>query len=78
MIVEPGESTLYYWLMLEGEARADRLEPDGSHITVGLAHDSEGFGETPFLTGRTHAAFLITMVRDSVLVRFSEDQLLGA
>jgi signal transduction histidine kinase len=74
MIVEPGQSTLYYWLMLEGEARADRLEPDGTHITVGLAHDSDGFGETPFLTGRTHAAFLITMVRDSVLVRFAEEQ----
>ncbi len=74
MIVEPGQPTLYYWLMLEGEARADRIEADGSHSIVGLAHGSEGFGETPFLTGKTETAFLITMVRDSVLVRFSEDQ----
>ena len=74
IIVEPGEPILYYWLVLEGEARADRIEPDGSHTTVGLAHDSEGFGETPFLTGKTHTAFLITMVRDSVLVRLSESQ----
>jgi signal transduction histidine kinase len=74
MIVEPGEPTLYYWLMLEGEARADKLEADGSHTMVGLARGSEGFGETPFLTGRTHTAFLITMVQDSVMVRFSEDQ----
>jgi len=74
MIVEPGQSTLYYWLILEGEARADRLEADGTHTTVGLAHDSEGFGETPFLTGMTQTAFLITMVRDTVLVRFSEGQ----
>jgi signal transduction histidine kinase len=74
MIVEPGEPILYYWLVLEGEARADRLEADGTHTMVGLAHDSEGFGETPFLTGRTQTAFLITMVRDSVLVRFTESQ----
>jgi signal transduction histidine kinase len=74
IIVEPGEPILYYWLMLEGEARADRLEADGSHTTIGLAHDSEGFGETPFLTGKTQTAFLITMVRDSVMVRFSEAQ----
>jgi len=74
IIVEPGEPVLYYWLVLEGEARADRLEADGSHTTIGLAHDSEGFGETPFLTGKTHTAFLITMVRDSVLLRFSESQ----
>jgi signal transduction histidine kinase len=73
-IVEPGESTLYYWLMLEGEARADRIEPDGTHTTVGLAHDGEGFGETPFLTGKTQTYFLITMVKDSVALRFSEEQ----
>jgi signal transduction histidine kinase len=74
MLVEPGLPTLYYWLMLEGESRADRLEADGSHTTIGLAHGSEGFGETPFLTGKTHTAFLITMVRDSVLIRFTEQQ----
>ncbi len=46
----------------------DHIQQLGWHTT------GEGFGETPFLTGRTHAAFLITTVRDSVLVRFSESQ----
>jgi len=73
-LTEPGNPMMFYWLLLEGKCQADRVEPDGSHSTVGTAQDGEGFGETPFLTGRTHAAFLITAVEDSVLVRFTPDQ----
>ena len=73
-LTEPGNSTMYYWLLLEGKCQADRVEPDGSRSTVGTALGGEGFGETPFLTGKTHAAFLITAVEDSTLIRFTGEQ----
>jgi signal transduction histidine kinase len=73
-LAEPGPGAIYYWLVLDGECRADRIEADGSYSTVGTAQTGEAFGETPFLTGKMHAAFLITAVRDSDLVRFTADQ----
>ena len=73
-LTEPGNTSMFYWLLLHGKCQADRVEPDGSRSTVGTAQSGEGFGETPFLTGKTHAAFLITVVEDSTLVRFTGDQ----
>jgi signal transduction histidine kinase len=73
-LTEPGNATMYYWLLLEGKCQADRVEPDGARSTVGTAQGGEGFGETPFLTGKAHAAFLITAVDDSTLVRFTSEQ----
>lgn len=73
-LTEPGNTNMYYWLLLNGKCQADRVEPDGSRSTVGTALSGEGFGETPFLTGKTHAAFLITVVEDSTLVRFTSEQ----
>src|SRR5581483_8655970 len=58
----------------EGECRADREEPDGSYSTVGTAQAGEGFGETPFLIGKTQSSFLVSAVHDSILIRFSADQ----
>ena len=76
-LMEPGNGTLYYWLVLDGECRADRVETDGSLSTVGTAQTGEAFGETPFLTGKTQSMFLVTAVRDSVLLRFTADQFWG-
>jgi signal transduction histidine kinase len=73
-LTEPGNTSMYYWLLLHGKCQADRVEPDGSRSTVGTAQSGEGFGETPFLTGKTHAAFLITAIEDSTLVRFTGEQ----
>src|SRR5215831_1402356 len=73
-LTEPGNPLMFYWLLLHGKCQADRVEPDGSHSTVGTAEGGEGFGETPFLTGRTHSAFLITAIEDSELVRFPAEQ----
>ncbi|HEY1579182.1 MAG TPA: ATP-binding protein [Terracidiphilus sp.] len=74
VLTEPGNTSMYYWLLLEGKCQADRVEPDGSHAMVGTAQNGEGFGETPFLTGKGHAAFLVSAVQDSILVRFSSEQ----
>ena len=73
-LMKPGQSTMYYWVLLAGECRADREEPDGTHSTIGTAQTGEAFGETPFLTGKTESAFLVTAVRDSELLRFTADQ----
>jgi signal transduction histidine kinase len=73
-LMKPGQSEMYYWLLLDGECRADRVEADGSYSAVGTAQAGEGFGETPFLTGKTQSTFLVTAVRDSKLVRLTADQ----
>jgi len=72
VLVEPGQRVHFYWLVLEGEIRAERPEPDGSRTVVGIAGAGEGFGETPLLTGKTYSPFFIQATRDSLLVRFTE------
>jgi signal transduction histidine kinase len=72
VLVEAGESKRFYWLVLEGQTRAERPEPDGSRTMVGMARVGEGFGETPLLTGRTESAFFVIADQDSLLLRFSE------
>ncbi len=71
-LVEAGDRWQYYWLVLEGETRAERPEPDGSWTLVGIVRAGEGFGEVPLLTGRSTAMFRVTAAQDSVIVRFSE------
>jgi signal transduction histidine kinase len=72
-LVKTGDSALSYWLVLEGETRAERPEPDGSKTMLGGAGEGEGFGETPLLTGKTQAAHAIIAVKDSVLLRFGQE-----
>jgi signal transduction histidine kinase len=72
VLVEPGMPVRSYWLVLDGEIRADRPEQDGSQTTVGFARTGEGFGETILLTGKTHAQFTIVATQDSLLIRFTE------
>ena len=73
VLVELWQPVGFYWVVLDGEIRADRQEPDGSQSPVGYARAGEGFGETPLLTGKTRSQFLIQAVRDSKLIRFTED-----
>ena len=70
-LVRPGDP-VHYWLVLEGETRAERPETDGSRTMLGGAGEGEGFGETPLLTGKTQSAHFILAVKDSVLLRFTE------
>jgi signal transduction histidine kinase len=73
-LVEPGEAVRFYWLMREGETRAERPEKDGTWSVVGFARAGEGFGEVPLLTGKTVQFFRIVAQQDSVLIRFSEQE----
>lgn len=72
VLVEAGEPARFYWLVVNGEIRAERPEPDGSRTAVGIARIGEGFGEAPLLTGKTRSPFLIQAVRRSLLLRFGE------
>lgn len=73
-IVEPDQDWQHYWVVLEGETRAERPEQDGSWILVGCAKAGDGFGEVPLLTGRRRTHFRITTSKDSVLVRLCEQE----
>ncbi|HEV2134074.1 MAG TPA: ATP-binding protein [Terracidiphilus sp.] len=73
VLIEPGAPWSYYWLILQGEVRAERGEPDGTWTLVTAVHGGEAFGEAPLLTGRTHSVFRVTASTDAVLVRFRAD-----
>jgi signal transduction histidine kinase len=74
ILAEPGDPSSYYWVVLQGDMRAERIEADGSRTPVGAAAAGEGFGEAPFLTGKSKMQFLISATHDSDLVRFSNEQ----
>ena len=61
-----------YAVVLEGEVRADRLEPDGSRTTVSTARMGQGLGEAPILMGKPHSPMIIEAVVNSRLVCFTE------
>ena len=61
-----------YAVVLDGEIRVDRLEPDGSRSTITVAQRGQGFGEAPMLLGKTFSPAIIEAVRDTDVVRFSE------
>ena len=74
VLVEPGQPLRSYWLVLDGEIRAERPETDGARTVVGIASAGEGFGETPLLTGKALSPFFILAAQDSVLLRFNQEQ----
>lgn len=73
VLIEPGTPWGYYWVVLEGEVRAERGEPDGTWTLISVVHGGEAFGEAPLLTGRTHSVFRVAASKESVLVRFRSD-----
>ncbi len=74
VLVEAGEPWKYYWLVIEGETRAERPESNGTWTLVGNAVAGGGFGETGFLIGSTHSKFRIVATLDSELLRFDEEE----
>jgi signal transduction histidine kinase len=73
VLIETGSPWSYYWIVLEGEVRAERGEQDGTWTLVSSVHDGEAFGEAPLLMGRSHSVFRVSASRDSVLVRFRDE-----
>jgi signal transduction histidine kinase len=73
VLIEPGKPWHFYWLVLDGETRAERPEQDGSLTLAGVAHAGDGFGEAPMLSGKGCSPFVITATLDSKLLRFTEE-----
>jgi signal transduction histidine kinase len=73
VLVEPKADWRHYWLLLDGEVRAERPETDGSFTLAGTAQTGEGFGETPILSGKAFSPFRITAERDSLMIRVSDN-----
>jgi signal transduction histidine kinase len=74
IVAESGQATRFYWLLLEGEARVEKPEKDGSWTVTGLFHAGEGFGEVPLLMGRAPSPMRVVAAQDSVLLRFGEQE----
>jgi signal transduction histidine kinase len=74
VLIESNQPWSYYWVVLQGETRAEKPEPDGTWTLGGMAHTGEGFGEAPFLLGRTTSMFRVSAAQDSVLIRFTEQE----
>jgi signal transduction histidine kinase len=74
VLVEPNAPWLYYWLLVEGETRAERPEADGTYTLIGSVHAGEGFGEVPILSGRLQSPFRIVATADSIFLRFTEQE----
>ena len=73
-VSEPGSPANFYWVVLKGETRAERIEADGSRTMIGGAHAGDGFGEAALLSGKTHMQFLTTATEDSIVLRFNKEQ----
>jgi signal transduction histidine kinase len=71
-ILDPVAPIRAYWVVLEGEVVADRVEQDGTMTRIGVAKPNETFGEVVLLAGKSPTVRVLT-ARDSVLLRFSED-----
>jgi signal transduction histidine kinase len=74
VLSEPGSPVSFYFVVLKGETRAERVDADGSRTVVGGAHTGEGFGEAPLLSGKSHMPFLVTAIEDSEVIRFTDEQ----
>ena len=74
VLVKAGESRQDYWLVMEGQVRAERQESDGARTVLGSAQTGDGFGETPLLTGKNVSPLVIVAVQDSLLLRIPEEQ----
>lgn len=74
LIVQPGQTPIYYWAVLSGKLCAERPEQDGTVTVVGCSGPGGGYGETPLLHGKTSSTFSIRVVEDAELVRFSPEQ----
>jgi CRP-like cAMP-binding protein len=72
VLVRPEEDRRYYWLVLDGETRAERPEEDGSLTLAGSAHSGDGFGEVTILFAKNRSPFLVSAVRGSTLIRIDE------
>jgi signal transduction histidine kinase len=69
---DPKEGVRAFWVLLEGEVLADKVEQDGSKVRVYVAKAGDSFGEVVLLAGRSPSLYLEAS-QPSVGLRFDED-----
>lgn len=74
VLSEPGDKSLWYWFLLSGEVRGEKLDADGTKNPIGIVRPGDGFGEVPLLTGKPSMQYLLTANAESDLVRISTEQ----
>jgi signal transduction histidine kinase len=65
----PGETHLFFWILLHGQIRATKPEDDGGSTLLGELKDGETFGEVPLLTGAPATPVHVKTVVDSTVLR---------
>jgi signal transduction histidine kinase len=70
-LVEPGEKSLFFWVLIEGELRVSKPEADGGSTLLGTMKSGDTFGEVPLLTGNMSAVVRIEAAQPSHLIRVS-------
>jgi signal transduction histidine kinase len=68
-LLSPGETQLYFWLLLRGEIRATKPEADGGSTLLGSLKSGETFGEVPLLTGAPSTPVRVETIVDSTVLR---------
>jgi CRP-like cAMP-binding protein len=68
----PDNGLRAFWVLLEGEVLADKVEQDGSKIRVYTARAGDSFGEVMLLSGKAPSLYLQAS-QPSLGLRFDED-----
>lgn len=68
---DPKNEIRAFWVLLEGEVLADKLEPGGTRTRVYTAKAGDSFGEFVLLTGKSPSLYLVAS-QPSVGLRFDE------
>lgn len=72
-ILDPYKPVLAYWVVLEGQVAANRIEQDGSITRIGVAKKNETFGEVVLLAGKSPTV-RVYATEPTTLLRFSEER----
>ncbi len=70
-ILDPRNPIRAYFVVLDGEVCADRIEKDGTITRIGIARTNETFGEVVLLAGKAPSVRVFA-TKPSILLRFSE------
>ena len=71
VIHDPEKSTRAFWVLLDGEVTADKVEPDGTRMRVYVARRGDSFGEFVLLSGR-QPSLILTASQSSTGLRINE------
>ncbi|HEY0796632.1 MAG TPA: ATP-binding protein [Acidisarcina sp.] len=72
-LIRPGDEEKAFWILLQGQVHAQKLEADGSTTMLTTLSDGETFGEVQLLTGKDNSGVSCEVDLPSTLVRVSDE-----